>query len=192
MKRLLACAAWGAAALAPVAAAAVPTTVVRQATAPVQIQSCSALVATSRTPYYSQSSGSTGPTAVKDGGRIVYYGYPQSEYTDSGVTSGSVLGGTHVYASAQSVNQSGKTVSGVVYEFNVMKGQSSKPAAVFYGGQSGDFAQNIAISPPGLGLSSPWATGITDSRVGSVVCLIAYVRFRDGTEWTSPLAIMTK
>lgn len=194
MKRLLACAAWGAVALAPLAAGAVPTTVITQSVAPIQIQSCSAVVlAASTTPTFSQpSSGSTGPTAQMYGGRIVSYGYSGEDVTDSNVTTGAVMGGTRVYATAQSVNHSGKTVSGIVYQFNVLQPRGNNPAAVFYGGRTGSFAQNIVISPPGLGASSPWSTGVVNSRVGPVECFVAYVRFSDGTDWTSPLAVTTK
>lgn len=190
MKRLFACAAWGAVALAPVAASALPTTVVTQTAAPVQIQSCSAIIAAaSTTPaFYQVSSAPVGAVRSNTVAGTAYYGN-QPETTDSGV-SAPWPGGTNLYATAQSVNQSNKTVDAVVYEFNVLRAGSSKPAEVFYGPQTGNFSRNIVIPPPGIGMSSPWGTALWQTHVSRLVCFVAYVRFKDGTEWTSPLAVV--
>lgn len=189
MRRLFACAAWGAVALAPVAAGAVPTTVVTQTSAPVQIQSCSAVIAAaSTTPtFYQVSSASTDTVRPNEVGGTSYSGSLPAQTADSGV-SAPWPGGTNLYATAQSVNHSSKTVNAVVYEFNVLRAGSSKPAEVFYGPQTGNFSQNIVISPPGIGTSSPWGVSAWQTHISRLVCFVAYVRFKDGTDWTSPLA----
>ena len=194
MKRWFACAAWGAVALVPVVAGAVPTTVIKQTAAPVGIQSCSAVLHSGGSPagYSSGASGASGPVAITYGEHIAYYGSPPSgPYSKSEPAGpGPLTAGTQIYATAQSVNRSAKSVAGVVYEFNVMQGPGNMPSTVFYGGQTGSFANDIVISPPGLGTSSPWSTTLANSRVRSIGCFVAYVRFSDGTEWTSPLAIV--
>ncbi len=194
MKRLLACAAWGAVALLPVAAGAVPTTVITQTAAPVQIKSCSATVALS-VPGWSNNGASygqsgSGVAGMSTNGHSVSYG--SGDYSDhEGYLLGPFSGGTDVYATAQSENQSQKIVTGVVYEFNVLKAGSSDPLAIFYGGETGSFGENVVISPASRENPS-WSTSLGETRVGSIACFIAYVRFSDGSDWTSPLAVVTK
>src|SRR5579872_1028403 len=195
MKRLLACAAWGAVALVPVAAGAVQTTVITQTAAPVQIESCSIDVTLDvSTPWFNQSSGGSGsaePAYAYDG-RIYANRTSQPAYTDSEVgPDPASVNGSQVYATAQSVNRSAKTVTGVVYEFNVLKGNGKSPIAVFYGGRTGSFGENVVIWPEGHGLPQ-WGTSVGETHIGSVACFIAYVRFSDGSDWTSPMAVLTK
>lgn len=162
---------------------AFPVIPVSQPAAPVQLQSCSALTFDSTSaPEYGKSFATT----VSDSsGRIVYTGPPV--LVDQQIPMVPLYAGTSVYASAESVNRSAKTVSAVTYRFDVFSGAGAR-AAMLFGSRTGMFAENARITPYGAGLLSPWTASLDQPYVSSVRCLVAQVKFSDGTSWLSPLA----
>lgn len=169
-------------AAAPCAAQAITATPVTQVGAPVQIESCSAQTADySSAPEYGHFSTAT---ERDSSGRITYAGPPAP--ADQHIPMMSMYAGTHVFGWAQSVNGSGKAVSGVVYQFNVMS--QGKQVASFYGSRTGTFTQNARITPYYTGLYSPWKTDVAQPKIDTVSCFVAFVKFGDGTSWLSPMA----
>lgn len=157
----------------PCAADAIPVTAIPQSNAPVQIASCSAsAIATSSVPAYGQFSTNT----LRDSsGKIDYAGPPIS--VDQHIPMTAMPDGTRVTGTAEAAIRSKKTVTGVVYQFDVLD-KNQGHLAVSYGPAYGpDF-------------TAPWSVQVTRSDVASVTCLVAYVRFSDGTFWQSPLATL--
>jgi hypothetical protein len=149
----------------PLLFAALLATPVAQPAAPMQIQSCSA----QRQDYTMTPVGSafvSGPT-MNSAGQIVSF---DPRFTDQPPAL-PMYGGTHVYGWAQAANRSGKAVSGVVYEFDVLS--AGKAIAAFYGPST---------------QSAPWKIDVTQPKIDAVKCFVAFVRFSDGTSWLSPLA----
>lgn len=155
---------------------------IAQSDAPVQIESCSALaVNSSSTPVYGRSDVST---LMDSSGHITYAGPAQT--VDQQIPMTPMYAGTRVFGTAESVNRSVKTVTGVVYQFDVL--DKKKKIGSFFGPRTGEFGKNDPVTPYSVGAQSPWSVDVTQPGVDTVTCLVAFVRFSDGTSWQSPLA----
>jgi hypothetical protein len=156
-----------------------------QSASPVQLQLCSASSDNVYSPPTFQQT--TLSTVIDNSGRITYTGAPVTVRQD--VKTLGAYASTRVFGTAQSVNRSPKRVNGVVYEFDVNDAKQQR-IATFYGPRTGEFQPSANITPYGSGVLSPWNTALARYDIGSVTCFVAYVRFADGTSWTSPLARM--
>ncbi|HKU68872.1 MAG TPA: hypothetical protein VJP85_13950 [Candidatus Baltobacteraceae bacterium] len=166
-------------------ACAIPVTPVAQSNAPVRVESCSALALdTTTTPEY----GQTQQTTLMDASGHITSAGP-AVTVDQRIPMTQMYDSTQVFAAARAVNRSNKIVSAVVYQFELF-GRNGKQVGLFFGPRSGAFAANERIEPYGLGAASPWSTSLTQPTVASAACLVAYVRFSDGTSWQSPLATL--